>query len=176
MKMKSGLFGLLFRLRRDDRGSILVQATFYIAVSIGMTGLAVDGARFLILRNSLQDLADAAALAGAAAGHHCANHRLASTADRQYALHCLTATRGQLLPCPGSFRTAQQRTNSGCCAKSSSAAVERIRSSGTGLRLEWNMSLWSAVTRRKLSSNGRDAWRARLDLARAYSAVPAGRC
>ena len=65
MKMKSGLFGLLFRLRRDDRGSILIQATLIIVVIMGMIGLALDGGRFFMAHNDLQDLADAAALAGA---------------------------------------------------------------------------------------------------------------
>src|SRR5262249_47586944 len=45
--------------------SIMVQAILYLSVSIGMTGLALDVGRFLLLNNSLQDLADAAALAGA---------------------------------------------------------------------------------------------------------------
>ena len=56
----------LSRIGKDERGSIMVQAVLYIAVSIGLTGLALDGGRFLMLNNSLQDLADAAALAGAA--------------------------------------------------------------------------------------------------------------
>lgn len=53
-------------LVRDERGSILLQATITIGVLMGMIGLALDGARFLLLNNDLQDLADAAALAGAA--------------------------------------------------------------------------------------------------------------
>jgi Flp pilus assembly protein TadG len=57
---------LLSRLGKDEHASILVQATIYIIVLLGMTGLALDGGRFLLLNNSLQDLADAAALAGAA--------------------------------------------------------------------------------------------------------------
>jgi hypothetical protein len=65
MKMKSGLFGLLFRLRRDERGSILIQATLIIVVIMGMIGLALDGGRLFMAHNDLQDLADAAALAGA---------------------------------------------------------------------------------------------------------------
>ena len=56
---------LLRRLQRDERASILIQATIYIAVTFGMIGLALDGARFLLLNNDLQDLADAAAVAGA---------------------------------------------------------------------------------------------------------------
>src|SRR5262245_13796924 len=65
MKMKSGLFGLLFRLRRDERGSILIQATLIVVVIMGMIGLGLDGGRFFMVHNDLQDLADAAALAGA---------------------------------------------------------------------------------------------------------------
>jgi Flp pilus assembly protein TadG len=59
----------LLRLRkfgRDDRGSILVQTSFYIIAAMGLVGLAINGGRFLQLHNNLQDLADAAALAGAA--------------------------------------------------------------------------------------------------------------
>lgn len=66
MKTKFGLFSLLSKLGKDEHASILVQATLYIVVLLGMTGLALDGGRFLLLNNSLQDLADAAALAGAA--------------------------------------------------------------------------------------------------------------
>jgi Flp pilus assembly protein TadG len=65
MKMKSGLFGLLFRLRRDERGSILIQATLIVVVIMGMIGLGLDGGRLFMAHNDLQDLADAAALAGA---------------------------------------------------------------------------------------------------------------
>ena len=54
------------RLGEDERGTVLVQFAIYIIAIMGMVGLALDGSRFLLLHNSLQDLADAAALAGAA--------------------------------------------------------------------------------------------------------------
>jgi Putative Flp pilus-assembly TadE/G-like len=64
--MKSGLSCLLSRLRRDERGSIMVQATLIVVVIMGMIGLALDGGRLFMANNDLQDLADAAALASAA--------------------------------------------------------------------------------------------------------------
>jgi Flp pilus assembly protein TadG len=54
------------RLKSDERGTILVQFTIYLIAMMGLIGLALDGGRFILLNNSLQDLADAAALAGAA--------------------------------------------------------------------------------------------------------------
>jgi Flp pilus assembly protein TadG len=66
MKKTFRLFSLFTRLGRDEHGSILIQFTVYIVVLLGMIGLALDGGRFLLLHNDLQDLADAAAIAGAA--------------------------------------------------------------------------------------------------------------
>lgn len=57
---------IVARLRRDERGSILIQATLTIVAIMGMIGLALDGGRLFMVNNDLQDLADAAALAGAA--------------------------------------------------------------------------------------------------------------
>jgi Flp pilus assembly protein TadG len=59
------LLSLLFRLGKDENGTVLVQFTVYIIAIMGMIGLALDGGRFFLVHNSLQDLADAAALAGA---------------------------------------------------------------------------------------------------------------
>ena len=56
----------LSRVAADERGTILVQFSIYIIAIMGMIGLALDGGRFILLNNSLQGLADAAALAGAA--------------------------------------------------------------------------------------------------------------
>ena len=55
----------LRELRRDEEGSILVLATLVIITSMGMIGLVLDGTRYFSLNNELQDLADAAAIAGA---------------------------------------------------------------------------------------------------------------
>ena len=63
MKLK---FAPLSRLGKDERGSILVQFTVYSIAVLGMIGLVLDGGRWILLHSSLQDLADAAALAGAA--------------------------------------------------------------------------------------------------------------
>jgi Flp pilus assembly protein TadG len=66
MKIRRGLFSLLHCLVKDESASILLQFTVYMSVTFGMIGLALDGGRYLLLNNDLQDLADAAALAGAA--------------------------------------------------------------------------------------------------------------
>jgi Flp pilus assembly protein TadG len=71
MKKRFGLFSRLpiapmTKLVRDERGSILLQFTVYVLAILGMIGLALDGGRYLLLNNDLQDLADAAAIAGAA--------------------------------------------------------------------------------------------------------------
>jgi len=66
MSSKLGFFSLLSRLDKDEHGTILVQFTVYLVAIFGFIGLALDGGRYLLLHNSLQDLADAAALAGAA--------------------------------------------------------------------------------------------------------------
>jgi Flp pilus assembly protein TadG len=63
MNSKLGFFSLLSRLDKDEHGTILVQFTVYL---FGLIGLALDGGRYPLLHNSLQNLADAAALAGAA--------------------------------------------------------------------------------------------------------------
>jgi Flp pilus assembly protein TadG len=65
-KQKFRLLSLLGKFREEERGAIMVQFTVFLVVFMGMIGLALDGARYLMLNNSLQDLADAAALAGAA--------------------------------------------------------------------------------------------------------------
>ena len=66
MNSKLGFFSLLSRLDKDEHGTILLQFTVYLVAIFGFIGLALDGGRYLLLHNSLQDLADAAALAGAA--------------------------------------------------------------------------------------------------------------
>jgi Flp pilus assembly protein TadG len=61
-----GLPPLIARLRRDERGNIMIQATLTIVLIMGMIGLVLDGGRLFMVNNDLQDLADAAALVGAA--------------------------------------------------------------------------------------------------------------
>src|SRR5438552_2303958 len=65
MKRRMALFPLLSRLRKDEHGTVFVQFTVYLLAIMGMMGLALDGGRFILLHNSLRDMADAAALAGA---------------------------------------------------------------------------------------------------------------
>ena len=50
---------------KDEEGSILILFTVLVFVIMGMIGLAHEGGRLLGVNNQLQDLADAAALAGA---------------------------------------------------------------------------------------------------------------
>ena len=61
-----GIASALYRLVSDRRGAILVQFTLYAIPVLGLSGLALDGGRYFLLNSNLQDLADAAALAGAA--------------------------------------------------------------------------------------------------------------
>ena len=55
----------LLNLHRDEDGSVLIWSTLVIFIIIGMVGLGVDGARILNLNSNLQEIADAAAIAGA---------------------------------------------------------------------------------------------------------------
>ena len=57
--------GGLPRFGADRRGTVLVQFTVYMGAMFGLIGLSLDGARYLMVNNDLQDLADAAALRGA---------------------------------------------------------------------------------------------------------------
>src|SRR5215831_8551742 len=66
MRKSLGLSSLIVRLRRDERGSIIIQASLTIVLIMGMIGLVLDGGRLFMVNNDLQDMADAAALAGAA--------------------------------------------------------------------------------------------------------------
>ena len=66
MKLGRRFFSLPRGLAKDARGTVLVQFTIYIIAIMGFMGLALDGGRYLILNNSLQNLADASALAAAA--------------------------------------------------------------------------------------------------------------
>jgi Flp pilus assembly protein TadG len=56
---------LLHKLRRDEDGGIALYATVLIGSIMGMVGLVIDGGSFLHLHSNLQEVADAAALAGA---------------------------------------------------------------------------------------------------------------
>ncbi len=51
--------------RPDQRGAILVMMVILLVVLIGMTALALDVGRLMVLRTEMQNAADAAALAGA---------------------------------------------------------------------------------------------------------------
>jgi Flp pilus assembly protein TadG len=55
----------LATLGKDEDGHILLYFTIMLPVIIGMIGLTLDGGAFLHLHTDLQELADAAALAGA---------------------------------------------------------------------------------------------------------------
>ncbi|MBW7850738.1 MAG: hypothetical protein H3C38_09605 [Rhodospirillales bacterium] len=57
---------LLRRLARDTEGAVILLFAFALPVMIGVVGLSLDLGRLATLNTELQDLADAAALAGAA--------------------------------------------------------------------------------------------------------------
>ncbi|MFN4143534.1 TadE/TadG family type IV pilus assembly protein [Aestuariivirga sp.] len=52
-------------LRHDVTGAVMIWSTLIMLVLIGLIALAIDGARFMNLNSNLQEIADAAALAGA---------------------------------------------------------------------------------------------------------------
>lgn len=54
------------RAPRRQRGAIVIMSAFLLVVMLGMVALAVDVGRLMVVRNELQNAADAAALAGAA--------------------------------------------------------------------------------------------------------------
>lgn len=66
MSRFSTFFHLCIRLAKDEHGTILIQFTVYAIAIFAVIGLALDGGRYFLLHNDLQDLADAAALAAAA--------------------------------------------------------------------------------------------------------------
>ena len=56
----------LRKLLKDDDGGIALYTTVLIGTIMGMVGLVIDGGSFFHLHSNLQEVADAAALAGAA--------------------------------------------------------------------------------------------------------------
>lgn len=60
------MIGLLRRLWRDESGIILPYVTVMLVVIVGVSMLALDGARYMNLQSQMQAAADAMALAGAA--------------------------------------------------------------------------------------------------------------
>ena len=61
-----GLPSLLGNLQKDEDGGIVLYTTVLIGTMMGMIGLVIDGGSFFHLHSNLQEVADAAALAGAA--------------------------------------------------------------------------------------------------------------
>jgi Flp pilus assembly protein TadG len=55
----------LAKFVRDEAGHILLYFTILLPVMLGFIGLSLEGGRLLMLNSQLQDLADAASLAGA---------------------------------------------------------------------------------------------------------------
>ena len=64
-KERSPFLSKLVNLVRDEKGQILLMFTIMILVIMGVLGLSLEVGRVWHLRSQLQDLADAAALAGA---------------------------------------------------------------------------------------------------------------
>src|SRR6516162_7600393 len=62
---KLRLLSFLGKIRRDEDGHIWIYFTILLPVIFGMIGLALDGGSYFHLNTDLQELADAAALAGA---------------------------------------------------------------------------------------------------------------
>jgi Flp pilus assembly protein TadG len=66
MRKKFGLLSSLGKLTKDEEGSVIIWFTVVLVVIMGMIGLALDGGAYFHLNSDLQELADAAAVAGAA--------------------------------------------------------------------------------------------------------------
>ena len=66
MKNKTHFPLFLRKLLKDDDGGIALYTTVLIGTIMGMVGLVIDGGSFFHLHSNLQEVADAAALAGAA--------------------------------------------------------------------------------------------------------------
>src|SRR6516165_3312316 len=66
MKIWPRCCSLFVDLGSDQNGGVLLYFTIMIPVIIGMIGLALEGGQYFHLNSELQQLADAAALAGAA--------------------------------------------------------------------------------------------------------------
>jgi Flp pilus assembly protein TadG len=68
MQLKFGPLSMLSnltKLARDERGQVLIIFTIMVPVIMGVIGLSLEVGRYRLLNSQLQDLADAAALAGA---------------------------------------------------------------------------------------------------------------
>jgi hypothetical protein len=67
MKKKdtSRFLSKLVKLVRDEKGQIVIMFTIMVPVIMGVIGLSLEVGRVYLLHSQLQDLADAAALAGA---------------------------------------------------------------------------------------------------------------
>src|SRR5829696_1015314 len=66
MRMRIAFLSFIRSLRKNQDGHILIYFTILLPVMLGTLGLSLDAAgRLFALSNELQDLADAAALAGA---------------------------------------------------------------------------------------------------------------
>jgi Flp pilus assembly protein TadG len=72
---------LLKRLRRNERGNVLILAGFAMPLIIGSTGLAVDTVQWALTKRQLQRAADSAALAGVYAAVQGASQTAAQAVD-----------------------------------------------------------------------------------------------
>jgi Flp pilus assembly protein TadG len=66
MRKSLGFLSLLGKLSKDEDGNVAIYFAILLPVTMGMIGLVIDGGAFFHLNNDLQELADAAAVAGAA--------------------------------------------------------------------------------------------------------------
>src|SRR5919205_4063468 len=65
-KMRKESCTLLRNISVDQRGYVMIKFAVLLPIMLGIIGLTIDLARFSILDTQLRDVADAAALAGAA--------------------------------------------------------------------------------------------------------------
>lgn len=72
---------LLKKLRRNERGNVLVLAGFAMPLIIGSAGLAVDTVQWALMKRQLQRAADSAALAGVYATVQGASQTAAQAVD-----------------------------------------------------------------------------------------------
>jgi Flp pilus assembly protein TadG len=66
MSLRSRVRSICRTFRKDEQGAVLVYFSVVALTLVGTVGILVDGARHMTLHSELQNLADAAALAGAA--------------------------------------------------------------------------------------------------------------
>ena len=99
---------LLKKLRRNERGNVLLLAGFCMPLIIGSAGLAVDTVQWVLAKRQLQRAADSAALAGVYAAVQGSSQTAAQAVD--YELNIGTPTNPTPRNASGYTLTAANRT------------------------------------------------------------------